>query len=947
MATHTAMAQGSDATIRNSFEQRIGILHYISQKEHGWHGQIRTRFTDFQVHEISKDGEVVHLHDFQTNPRELPNAGTSRQPTTRPQVSQPSLSKENKKPGADNVSAVPTKTPESQNSAPSEQPKNGEISSAISESDRTALAELLGQDTVEELVDLYGKSNENTKAKAKDLGAVKIAAISDKAQRSRVHSEIRRVFGGKLDTATEGDGSIKATVVGRGKSQWGNRSRNDRPRNNRQNAGQGQDGNFLHFTLYKENRDTIEAISNIARILNLKPAFFGTAGTKDRRAVTAQRVSMRRRNPQTLVFLNNDRVYGVKIGDFKFEHYPIQLGHHSGNEFVIVVKNCYFSGTKDMNFEQKLDVAKATVDSALDQVKQNGFINYYGTQRFGTHQIGTQEIGMKILKGDFEGAVQALLSFDPELLDSSDPSSFAAMRREDSARARACALFLETGDAQDALKYLPKRCHVEATVMRHLSGRPKDFIGALSSISRGMRSMYGHAYQSLVWNYAASKRWEHSGLRVVKGDLVLVRSETSTSPGGSPQNGTEEETIHLVDGESITEDIRGLKAHALTEEEANSGKYSIFDIVLPSPGWDVLYPNNEIGQFYTDFMGKEENGGLDPHKMLRSQRDFSLPGSYRKFIGKFIGTPSASVRPYVNDTDQLVPTDLDLIRSRKAKEAAERAEARRGMNAASSGWQTFVDNVQENELQETLARVERRKAEESSDAPGIRAMDTWVQKSRDGSNKRAKISESANEATSKTGHGATQTGEGPIQASEATPETKEGNEDEDMIDQPDIGKGTESTKHDNAVPSVVTSLTSQIPENAALSEGQSEEPSSADATKDGKDEANQPADDMTATTSADPEVQDTIDSGKSVDKPVVSTGATTREHSAVQTSKPSSPYITGEKKIAVIIRFALNTSQYATIALRELQGAVATSEDTTAGADPSVSLGEDAVHSSQ
>ncbi|KAI1212148.1 uncharacterized protein F4807DRAFT_472915 [Annulohypoxylon truncatum] len=40
--------------------------------------------------------------------------------------------------------------------------------------------------------------------------------------------------------------------------------------------------------------DATEAINQIARFLNIKPAFFGTARPKDRRAVTSQRVSIRR-----------------------------------------------------------------------------------------------------------------------------------------------------------------------------------------------------------------------------------------------------------------------------------------------------------------------------------------------------------------------------------------------------------------------------------------------------------------------------------------------------------------------------------------------------------------------------------------------------------------------------------------------------------------------------
>ncbi|KAI1414695.1 pseudouridine synthase [Hypoxylon sp. FL1857] len=931
MATHTAMAQGSDASIRRSLEQRVGIIHCVSQKEHGWYGQIRTRFTDFQVHEISNNGEVIHLHDFQTNARQLTNTETSRQSAATPEVAQTS------QPNEDAI-----KTQEPHTPANVEQPKDEAESTTISPSDQTVLADLVGQATTEELVDLYSKANKDKKVQPKISTAVKIAAISDKAQRSRVHSEIRRIFGGKLDTITDGDGSIKATLAGRGGQQWGNRSRNERPRNNGHKPGQAQDGKFLHFTLYKENRDTMEAINQISRVLNLKPSFFGTAGTKDRRAVTAQRVSMRRRNPQSLIHINN-KINGVRIGDFKFEDYQIRLGQHRGNEFVIVVKNCYFSGTEGLTFEQKLDVARTTIDSALEQVNQKGFINYYGTQRFGTHEIGTQEVGMKILKQDFESAVRALLSFDPSLVDTSDPSSIASMRQEDTARARACSIFSDTGDAQEALKHLPRRCHVESTLMRHLSKQPKDFLGALLSINRGMRSMYVHAYQSLAWNFAASRRWELFGPRVVKGDLILIKSETSTSQEDHQNKDGDEETIHLADEGSITEEARGLKAHALTEEEASSGKYSIFDVVLPSPGWDVIYPGNELAQFYTEFMAKEENGGLDPHNMLRRQKDFSLPGSYRKFMGKFISPASASVQTYSNDTEQLVPTDLDLIRSRKAKEAAEHAAARRDTKAPPSAWQKFVDNVKDTDLQEARAGAERRKADEASDLPESRTRDTWVQTSVDRSNKRIKVA---------------------VQTDDIKPESKtrtsqsHGNEmqvDGIVASEPSVIEGIQSTGQDgtNARPSIVTTLTSQVrtvaknaiqllvvalrvftdntvvktDNNDTLPEVQPErqEETSSNSVQ-GITE--QPVSDKGNLTSSSPKPQNNIEDGER---------GTNNTEGPVDVATNGKPATTDEKKIAVILRFALNTSQYATIALRELEGMVSASDKIAALASSSVS----------
>ncbi|KAI1134152.1 pseudouridine synthase [Hypoxylon sp. FL0543] len=961
MATHTAMAQGSDATIRRSLEQRVGIIHYVSQKEHGWYGQFRTRFTDFQVHEISINGEVIHLHDFQTNARQLPKTEVSRQPAAAPQVV-----------------CIPVDP---------KQPKDGAESTTISPSDRTILVDLFGETTTEGLIDLCSKAAKDKKSQPKASVAVEIAAISDKAQRSRIHSEIRRVFCGKIDTITNGDGSIKATLAGRGGQQWGNRSRNERSRYSGQNAGQTQDGKFLHFTLYKENRDTMEAINQIARVLNLKPSFFGTAGTKDRRAVTTQRVSMRRRNPQSLLPINH-KINGVRIGDFTFEDYQIHLGQNKGNEFVIVAKNCYFSGTEGLSFEQKLDIAKATVGSALEQVNHNGFINYYGTQRFGTHEIGTQEVGTKILRQDFEGAVRALLSFDPKLLDASERSSTASKRQEDAARARACSIFSDTGYAQEALKYLPRRCHVESTLMRHLSRQPRDFLGALLSINRGMRSMYVHAYQSLVWNFAASKRWELFGPKVVKGDLVLIRSDISSSQENCQNTDGNEETIHLVDEASITEETGGLRAHALTEEEANSGKYSIFDIVLPSPGWDVVYPDNVLAQFYKEFMAKEENGGLDPHDMLRRQKDFSLPGSYRKLMGKFISTASACVQTYSNDTDQLVPTDLDLIRSRKAKEAAEQAAARRDTRAAPSAWQTFADNVEELDLEEARARAERRKTEESSDLPEGRARDTWVRTTVNESNKRVKVAvqtddvrpgkaeESSNlpEVRARDTWVRTTVNENNkrVKVAVQTDDVRPGSErsvsqtrtdemqvDEDMAFQSGTNGGTQPMDYDgtNSDPSVATTLTSQVravAENpiqlsmAALristedhikTDGDAVPPevqpggeASMVAVKgtssDGRQNvAELPVKDEQVLNPGKPEPDTNSKVGeRTTNKPEGSGDVATNGEPTDRSRGAPFSTSTDEKKIAVILRFALNTSQYATIALRELEGMVSASD---------------------
>ncbi|KAI0481471.1 pseudouridine synthase [Xylaria cf. heliscus] len=938
MATHTAMAQGSDALMRSSLEQRLGIVHFVSTKEHGWSGQSRTRFTDFQVNEITQDGEVVHLSDFHNNTRELARAAnhssTSPSNSQKPSRSNGQVSRGNEE----------NNTKKSQESAIKEEPKfqvEEPPNDSIAESDKNTLTDLVGQTTADELIDFYVKIQQKSKGPPKSQGDVTIPPIGDKAQRSRVHGEIRRIFGGKIETTTDSNDSIKAIASRGGNGQRGNRSTNPGARNGRQNPAQGINGPYLHFSLYKENKDTMDALNHMAKTLRIHPKAFGAAGTKDRRAVTVQRVSIKGRSPASLILVN-ERINSIKIGDFKYSQNPIRLNDHDGNEFVIVLKNCVFSGTENLNFEETLNIAKSTIDSALTQVTQRGFINYYGTQRFGTHQIGTQEVGMKILKEDFAGAIEALLSYDPLLLqDSQDQDHAKGVHREDINRARACSTFLETKNSQVALGHLPPRCHVEKTVIQHLGKNPADFVGALMSINRSMRTMYGHAYQSLVWNFVASKRWERFGAQVINGDLVLVKSKSASALRINDDGKDTEES--LVWGEDIdTAQNSGLVPHAVTEDDLQDGKYSIYDVVLPSPGWDVVYPSNEIGEFYAEFMGKPENGGLDPYNMRRRQRDFSLPGSYRKLMGKLKRVPTASVQAYSNDLEQLVPTDLDIIRSRKIKEEAER-DARQQRVATS--WNTFTQNVRQAELEESKTRVTHREIEDPT--PPIRINDTWIQTSVDGSNKRIRIAKhtdaNANEARPIEINGAD-----PMQVDGVTKGDKSAEIDANaaVVNQGDEINGSQNWQsiHQTLGSSIIATVTAQSTHQEPQS--RPHEPSPQSASTNGETTTVVDANDSITQTvisnsprlganidpdevSPKPQLPDSgqdlqLDSAPVVPTPTIATDKV--DPTKAGTIVPADS--TDTKKIAVILRFALDTSQYATIVIRELQGAPAANSNS-------------------
>lgn len=177
-------------------------------------------------------------------------------------------------------------------------------------------------------------------------------------------------------------------------------------------------------------------------------------------------------------------------------------------------------------------------------------------------------------------------------------------------------------------------------------------------IPRNLRLIYVHAYQSYVWNMVASKRIELFGLEVREGDLILVEQK-------NPEN---QKVVSIdEDGEEFEEDVAGTasdRVRALTKEDIDSGNYLIYDVVLPSPGYDVVYPTSpELMAVYEQVMAKD---GLDPHNMRRRVQEFSLAGSYRPLMGRAEQLSYKIVRHRDND-DPILRTDLEILRAKKEK----------------------------------------------------------------------------------------------------------------------------------------------------------------------------------------------------------------------------------------------------------------------------------------
>ncbi|RGP60155.1 hypothetical protein FSPOR_10838 [Fusarium sporotrichioides] len=678
------MAEQNHHTARGttSYTRSIGISQRVTPLAVSWTGEMRTRFSDFQVNEINEDGSVLHLQQIGLAGEEAPATEVKKETNGESEVKEakpeePAQDAEKQPSNETATEAKPAAQPEQVNE--------------VSAEDAAILEGLTDQRFAQELIELYkaGSGPDSDKRKT-----VTSEAMDDRAKRGQVHQEIRRIFKSRVDTNTGDDGAIIATLIpprkanskkrGRGGGRGGGGGRDEKPA-----------GEYLHFTLFKENRDTMDAVNQISRFLKVKPQVIGYAGTKDRRASTVQRCSVRYMRPRNLAGING-RIWGVSTGDYEYKDKPIYLGQLLGNEFVIAIKSCQIVGeSSDESIAQQVEKLKKNVDSSLSHMNEHGWINYFGHQRFGTHEVGTHQIGQLILGDKYEEAVKSLLHYDDEIAQKAEAGEIPEepSKRDEYLRNQACMLFLTSKDVRRAIDIMPRRFSAENCIFRHLNRQGaqsrRDFIGSLVHITRGLRSMYLHAYQSYVWNHAASRRWELHGESVIPGDLIIAPAETTPLVSGQDQDG--DDIINPVEDDEDTP----VRARPLTAEEAASGNYTIFDIVLPTPGYDVVYPENGMGEFYKEFMGRDENGNLDPYKMRRMRREFSLPGRYRKIMNRFLATPSAEVRAYSDDTEQMHPTDLDNI---KASKGANRKRSREDAESDSTTKKAKVEDSTEVEM---------------------------------------------------------------------------------------------------------------------------------------------------------------------------------------------------------------------------------------------------------
>ena len=151
-------------------------------------------------------------------------------------------------------------------------------------------------------------------------------------------------------------------------------------------------GEHLFLWVEKRSLGAEYFLRQLARRLNIPTGLIGTAGLKDRHAVTRQYVSVPVSAESDLSRLDGE---GIRVLSVSRHTNKLKSGHLRGNRFRILLR----------------DVEPSAADRLpplLERIRSHGLINFYGSQRFG-REGETLHIGQNLLAGKAGGRLSPFL----------------------------------------------------------------------------------------------------------------------------------------------------------------------------------------------------------------------------------------------------------------------------------------------------------------------------------------------------------------------------------------------------------------------------------------------------------------------------------------------------------------------------------------------------------
>jgi len=313
-----------------------------------------------------------------------------------------------------------------------------------------------------------------------------------------------------------------------------------------------EQGRYQLVKVTKTDVETHHAVRELSRRLRISQKRISWAGTKDKRAVTTQRMSIDSVHLEAPLTIRKVVVEPIGRADK-----PISLGDLQGNSFCITIR------AVEGPYERIVQAVRSVVD---EMQNAGGVPNFFGIQRFGSIRPVNHLVGRALVEGNIERAVMTYIgkAFPDEPEDAKEARQSVA----------------NTYDFKAGLRHMPTRLRYERAMMNHLAKYPNDFDGALGCLSMNLQRLFVHSFQSYLFNRMLGSRVER-GLPLnagVDGDRVSI---------------AEQRRVRTVVPKNIEEMNKSLAARAAS-------------VQMPVPGYDTQLSDGVIGQIEREVLARED-----------------------------------------------------------------------------------------------------------------------------------------------------------------------------------------------------------------------------------------------------------------------------------------------------------------------------------------------------
>lgn len=281
------------------------------------------------------------------------------------------------------------------------------------------------------------------------------------------------------------------------------------------NRKESEEGKYLIAELTKENWDTHGVIREISRRLRVSRNRIGFAGTKDKSAVTTQKISIWDTDEKEL---ERVKIADVSLKIIGRSNKAVYLGDLYGNEFEIVIRG--IEGIKEA-IKDKIDAITTEIENA------GGIPNFFGSQRFGISRPITHVVGKHLIQGELREAVMSYIS-----------DIFPGESEE----AKQARMLCKAGELKESLKIMPLR--YERAMLNELvkSDNEANFLSAFSVLPKNLQKLFVHAYQAYLFNLVLSHRMKRNlpFNEALAGDVVCFHNEFGFADADKVERVTED-----------------------------------------------------------------------------------------------------------------------------------------------------------------------------------------------------------------------------------------------------------------------------------------------------------------------------------------------------------------------------------------------------------------------